>query len=89
MDRLRCLVNGIDCFASLELELTTSRRGPNPDIIGSDVVVTVATARGYCDIALAVEVVGDGGPVVRLGMDWFVAFVSHMKFYEGAYHLTP
>ncbi len=64
MDHLRCLINGIDCFASLELELTTSHRGPNPDIIGSDVIVTVATTYSYCDIALAVEVVGDGGPVM-------------------------
>ncbi len=88
MDRLRCLVNGIDSFASLELELPISRRGPNPDITGSDVVVTVATSCGYCDIMLAVEVVDNSGDVVRLVMDWFVNFISHMEFYEGVYHFT-
>ncbi|PBK83767.1 hypothetical protein ARMGADRAFT_1037602 [Armillaria gallica] len=68
----------------LELDSPSStRRGSAVVISGTDVVITVATACGFCDITLSLAVVVSGVNLVVLGMDWFMLFASSMSFRPG------
>lgn len=84
MERLRCLIDGNICTVVIELERPTSRRGPVPYVTGTDVVVTIASSRGFCDIPIAVNLLdAQAQSTIILGLDWFKSFVLNTTFHSG------
>ncbi|PBK87951.1 hypothetical protein ARMGADRAFT_1084929 [Armillaria gallica] len=85
MEHLRCLVDGNICTIVIELERPTLRRGPIPYVTGTDVVVTIASSRGFCDIPITVDLLdAQAQSTIILGLDWFKSFVLNTTFHSGS-----
>ncbi|SJL16818.1 uncharacterized protein ARMOST_20347 [Armillaria ostoyae] len=83
MSCLHCLLDGVHVPMYLELDSLSTHHSSAVITLGTDVIITVATAHGFCDIALSVAVVANGTNLVILGMDWFMLFASSTSFRPG------
>ncbi len=84
MSCLHCLHDGVHVPMYLELDFSSSTHRSSAVVTsGADVIITIATACGFCDITLSLAVVASGVNLVVLGMDWFMLFASCMSFRPG------